>query len=94
MSEFGFQSFPSYETLRHINQSETIDLKTDAIKSHQKHSRGFQLIEEYMQRDYNIPTNDEDYAYISQLLQAKGITMGIEAHRRAKPYNMGTLFGN
>ncbi len=92
MSEFGFQSFPSYETIRYINQSETIDLKTDAIKSHQKHSRGFQLIEEYMQRDYNIPTNDEDYAYVSQLLQAKGITMGIEAHRRDKPYNMGTLF--
>jgi beta-mannosidase len=92
MSEYGFQSFPSYETLRHINQSDTIDLKTDAIQSHQKHSRGFQLIKEYMQRDYTIPTNDADYAYVSQLLQAKGITMGIEAHRRAKPYNMGTLF--
>jgi beta-mannosidase len=92
MSEYGFQSFPSYETLRYINQSETIDLKTAAIKSHQKHSRGFQLIEEYMERDYTIPTNDADYAYVSQLLQAKGITMGIEAHRRAKPYNMGTLY--
>jgi len=92
MSEYGFQSFPSYETLRHINQSETIDLKTAAIQSHQKHSRGFQLMKEYMQRDYNIPTNDADYAYVSQLVQAKGITMGIEAHRRAKPYNMGTLF--
>ena len=92
MSEFGFQSFPSYEALRYINQSENIDLKTDAIKSHQKHSRGFQLIKEYMQRDYNIPTNDEDYAYVSQLVQAKGITMGLEAHRRAKPYNMGTLY--
>jgi beta-mannosidase len=92
MSEFGFQSFPSYEALRYINQSENIDLKTDAIKSHQKHSRGFQLIKEYMQRDYNVPTNDEDYAYVSQLLQAKGITMGLEAHRRAKPYNMGTLY--
>ena len=92
MSEFGFQSLPSYETLRYINQSDNIDLKTDAIKSHQKHSRGFQLIKEYMQRDYTIPTNDEDYAYVSQLLQAKGITMGLEAHRRAKPYNMGTLY--
>jgi beta-mannosidase len=92
ISEYGFQSFPSYETLRYINQSETIDLKTAAIKSHQKHSRGFQLIQEYMERDYTIPTNDADYAYVSQLLQAKGITMGIEAHRREKPYNMGTLY--
>ncbi|WKD87026.1 Exo-beta-D-glucosaminidase [Polaribacter huanghezhanensis] len=92
MSEFGFQSFPSYEAINYINQKEEVDLKTDGIKSHQKHSRGFQLIDEYMLRDYNIPTSDEDYVYISQLLQAKGIVMGIEAHRRAKPYNMGTLF--
>ncbi len=92
MSEFGFQSFPSNAVLNYINQSEQIDLQTEAIQSHQKHSRGFQLINDYMQRDYKIPTNDADYTYVSQLVQAKGITMGIEAHRRAKPYNMGTLY--
>jgi beta-mannosidase len=92
MSEFGFQSFPSNQVLQHINQTEHIDLKTDAMKMHQKHHRGFQLIDEYMKRDYKVPTNDADYAYVSQLVQAKGITMGIEAHRRAKPYNMGTLY--
>ena len=92
MSEFGFQSFPSFETINYLNQNDTIHLKTDAIKSHQKHARGFQLIDEYMKRDYTIPTNDEDYVYVSQLLQAKGIVMGIEAQRRAKPYNMGTLY--
>ena len=92
MSEFGFQSFPSYKVINYINLKDTIDLKTDAIKSHQKHSRGFQLIDDYMKRDYKIPINDEDYAYVSQLVQAKGIVMGIEAHRRAKPTNMGTLY--
>lgn len=92
MSEFGFQSFPSYEAIRYINQNDTISLKSDAMKTHQKHTRGFKLIDEYMQRDYKKPISDEDYAYVSQLVQAKGITMGIEAHRRAKPYNMGTLY--
>ena len=92
MSEFGFQSFPSFETLKYINQSDSISLKTTAVKSHQKHVRGFQLIDDYMARDYNVPKNDEDYVYVSQLLQAKGIVMGIEAQRRAKPYNMGTLY--
>lgn len=92
MSEFGFQSFPSYEVLNYINQKDTINLKTDAIQSHQKHVRGFQLINEYMARDYAIPSNDENYVYVSQLLQAKGIVTGIEAHRRAKPRNMGTLY--
>jgi len=92
MSEFGFQSFPSYKTIQFINQQDSVQIKTAAITSHQKHARGFDLIDEYMKRDYNIPTNDEDYVYISQLLQAKGIVMGIEAHRRAKPYNMGSLY--
>jgi beta-mannosidase len=92
MSEFGFQSFPSFETLKYINQSDEVDLKTTAIKSHQKHAKGFQLMDTYMARDYRNTTNDEDYVYVSQLVQAKGIVMGIEAHRRAKPYNMGTLY--
>jgi beta-mannosidase len=92
MSEFGFQSFPSFETIKYINQKDSINLQTAAIKSHQKHAKGFQLIAEYMKRNYNIPTNDDDYLYVSQLLQAKGVVMGIEAHRRAKPTNMGTLY--
>jgi beta-mannosidase len=92
MSEFGFQSFPSFETINYINQTDTVNLNTKAMKSHQKHARGSQLIAEYMERAYNLPKNDEDYVYISQLLQARGVVMGIEAHRRAKPTNMGTLY--
>ena len=92
MSEFGFQSFPSYETIRYINQNDSIEITSDSFKNHQKHSRGFQIIEDYMERDFPIPDNAEDYVYMSQLLQAYGITKGIEAQRRAKPYNMGTLF--
>ena len=92
MSEFGFQSFPSYDVMNFINQEEELTLMTPNWKSHQKHSRGLKLIFDYMKRDYNVPINDEDYIYVSQLLQAKGIVMGIEAHRRAKPINMGTLY--
>jgi beta-mannosidase len=41
---------------------------------------------------YPIPKNAEDYIYVSQLVQAYGITKAIHAHRRAKPYNMGSLY--
>ena len=92
MSEFGFQSFPSYEAIRYINQSDSIEITSEGFKNHQKHVRGFQLIDEYMKRDFPVPDHPEDYVYVSQLLQAHGITKGIEAHRRAKPYNMGTLY--
>ena len=92
MSEFGFQSFPSADVMKFINQSDDIQIDTKAIRSHQKHHRGFELIYLYMGRDYLIPDNDEDYIFLSQLVQARGMRIGIEAHRRAKPYNMGTLY--
>ncbi|MCK0109171.1 glycoside hydrolase family 2 protein [Flavobacteriaceae bacterium S0825] len=92
MSEFGMQSFPSYEVINYINQSDSLEITSEGFKNHQKHVRGFQLIDEYMQRDFPVPTQAEDYVYMSQVVQAYGITKGLEAQRRAKPYNMGTLF--
>ena len=92
MSEFGFQSFPSFEAIQYFTEQDSIDISHPAFMTHQKHKRGFQLIHEYMARDYPIPKSDEDYVYVSQLLQAFGIAKGIHAHRRAKPYNMGTLY--
>jgi len=92
MSEFGFQSFPSYEAINFINQNDSIDISAESFQSHQKHSRGYQLIRDYMARDFPVPENDDDYVYMSQVLQAYGITKGIEAQRRKKPYNMGTLY--
>ncbi|MCC1482979.1 beta-mannosidase [Winogradskyella immobilis] len=92
MSEFGFQSFPSYEAIKYINQNDSISITSKAFQTHQKHSRGFSIIKNYMERDYPIPDKDEDYVYMSQLVQAHGLVMGFEAQRRAKPYNMGTLY--
>ena len=92
MSEFGFQSFPSYEAIRYFTTLDSLYLNDPAVAAHQKHLRGFQLIKDYMSRDFPVPENDEDYVYVSQLLQAYGITKGIRAHRRAKPYNMGSLY--
>jgi beta-mannosidase len=62
------------------------------MKAHQKHPTGYEIIDEYLLRDYKKPKDFESYAYVSQLLQAKGILMGIEAHRRAKPACMGTMY--
>ena len=92
MSEFGFQAFPSYETIKFINNNDSIDINSPAFKTHQKHQIGFERIKEYMEHDFPMPDNAEDYVYMSQLLQANGIGKGIEAHRRSRPYNMGSLY--
>lgn len=92
MSEFGFQSYPTYETIKYATQNDSIAMDSLAFALHQKHARGAELINEYMKRDFPIPSNFEDYVYMSQVLQAYGITKGMEAHRRAKPYNMGSMY--
>lgn len=90
MSEYGFQGMPDVKTFNSFTSD--LNLKSDAVKSHQKHPTGYETINEYMARDYSIPTRFEDYVYVSQLLQADGMKTAIEAHRRAKPYCMGTLY--
>lgn len=92
MSEFGFQGFPPTKTFDSILNHTDKYLYSPTLKTHQKHPRGFEIIHSYMQRDYKIPENFEDYVYISQLLQANGVGKALEAHRRAMPYCMGTLY--
>jgi len=92
MSEYGFQSLPELETIRTYTLPEDRNMESAVMKSHQKHPTGNQLIKMYMERDYKIPKDFESFIYVSQVLQADGIKLAIEAHRRAKPYCMGTLF--
>jgi beta-mannosidase len=92
MSEYGFQSMPTIETLQKVVSKNDLSLTSEAIKNHQKHPTGYETINEYMARDYRIPKDFEDYCYVSQLLQADGMKTAMEAHRRAKPYCMGTLY--
>ncbi|KFF14660.1 beta-mannosidase [Chryseobacterium soli] len=93
MSEYGFQGMPTIETTKSMfSGNPDLNLQNTTIKAHEKHARGWEIINEYMQRDYKIPTDFVQYNYVSQLLQARGTQIAIEAHRRSKPYNMGTLY--
>ncbi len=92
VSEFGFQSFPSMNCLQQYLKPNELYLYSPALKVHQKHPTGFETIQTYLKRDYDTTINFENYVYLSQLLQAKGMSTAIEAHRRAKPYCMGTMY--
>ncbi|WP_378105889.1 glycoside hydrolase family 2 protein [Chryseobacterium sp. sg2396] len=92
-SEYGFQGMPTLETTKSMFSGKPdLSLQNPVIKAHEKHSRGWEIIENYMKRDYIVPKDFVKYNYVSQLLQARGMQIAIEAHRRAKPYNMGTLY--
>jgi len=92
MSEFGFQSFPPIETVRLFVPYGDLSIDSESMLAHQKHPRGNHIISTYMEREFGIPEDFEKFIYISQLLQAGGLKTAVEAHRRAKPYCMGSLY--
>lgn len=92
MSEYGFQGMPDLKTFETFAKTTELNLTSESVKAHQKHPTGFETIQTYMERDYKVPTSFEDYIYVSQILQARGFKIAIEAHRSAMPYCMGSLY--
>ena len=103
-SEFGYQAYPDLSTLLAISP----DLDDDVIQAHQKHNRGEALIQKHIgryvisteaKRNGEISNESDEISrqarndvYWSQLSQAYGIGLAIEAQRAAKPRSMGTLY--
>ena len=92
MSEYGFQSFPEISTVEKYATPEDYDIFSEVMKSHQRSSIGNGTIEYYMLKEYKKPKDFESFLYVNHVLQAEGIKFGLEGHRRAKPYCMGSLY--
>lgn len=93
MSEYGFQSFPEFETVKtYTAEEDRKSIETSVMLAHQRHPRGNQLVRAYMLREYNEPKDFESFLYVSQVLQAEGIKIGAEHFRRIMPRNMGSLY--
>ena len=92
MSEYGFQSFPEIATIRKYALPEDYNIFSEVMKSHQRSSIGNGTIEYYMLQEYKHPKDFESFLYVGQVLQAEGIKFGLEGHRRAMPFNMGSLY--
>ena len=106
-SEYGYQSYPDINTLKAaagdnaefkaLCDYEGDDLysmikKNAFLAAHQKHVRGTRQINDFIERYFPKAHTFEEYVNLSQRSQAYGMEIAIEAHRTAKPYNMGTLF--
>lgn len=91
MSEYGFQAFPEMKTIRMFASPEDYELESPVMNAHQKASIGNFLIKKTMALYYKVPEKFEDLIYAGLILQGQGMRHGIEAHRRHRPYCMGSL---
>ncbi|WOD43875.1 beta-mannosidase [Hwangdonia lutea] len=92
MSEYGFQSFPEFSTVKKYTVPSDWDIESEVMAAHQRSGIGNLRIKQYMESHYKDPKDFESFLYVSQLLQAKGIKEAIEAHRRNMPFCMGSLY--
>lgn len=91
LSEVGFQSYPSMKTVKAFCTQEDMRPDSPVMYAHQKCKNGNETIEEYMGRDYTVPTNFEDYVYLSQLMAAEIMKFTAETYRRQSAFNRGTI---
>ena len=100
MSEYGFQAYPCMETIRSFCPDYDMKVGSRTMLMHQKAyddetrdpNYGDNMMLKYMNGYYKVPEAFEDFIYLSQYQQAEAVKVAMEAHRRAKPYCMGTLF--
>ncbi|MCK7557617.1 hypothetical protein MKQ70_22460 [Chitinophaga sedimenti] len=93
MSEYGFQSFPDLHSVRRFANESDYNINSFVMQAHQRSTtRGNAAIRTYMLYYYKEPASFASFLYVNHVLQAEGIKIAIEAHRRAMPYCMGTLY--
>ncbi|OUM94627.1 MAG: beta-galactosidase [Thermobacillus sp. ZCTH02-B1] len=92
MSEYGFQSFPEERTVRSYAREHELELLSDVMLSHQRHPSGNRLIKQYQTMYLPEPKDFVSFLSVSQVLQGEAMKFAIEAHRRRKPFCMGSLY--
>lgn len=93
-SEYGFQSFPEFCSVKkYAPEPRDWSIGSEVMMAHQRGgAHANELIETYLENEYRKPRSFEDFLYMNQVLQGDAIKTAMEAHRRDKPYCMGTLF--
>jgi len=91
-AEYGFQSFPEFNTLSSFSEKKDWDIDSEVMKFHQKSYVGNEMIMKHATKLYGAPKDFEEFVYFSQLTQAKAVSMAIAAHRVDSPRCGGTLY--
>jgi len=84
VSEFGFQSLPSLETIRTFAQEPDWNMTSYVMEHHQRNAAGNSKIITYLIDHFRMPKDFTSLVYLTQLLQAEAVRTGVEYWRRNK----------
>ncbi|MGQ9778875.1 MAG: beta-mannosidase [Bacillota bacterium] len=91
VSEFGFQSIPSVETLLTVMKPEDLNPSSPMMDYRQRSRNGNQIIVAQMMHEYRLPSDFAGFVYLSQVQQAAGMKLACEHWRRSRFVTMGTI---
>lgn len=93
VSEFGFQSFPCFSTVKTFTDDEKDwNIFSYIMERHQRNGSANGKIMNYMQQTYLYPSSFALVLYASQMLQADAIRYGVEHFRRNRGRCMGAVY--
>ncbi len=92
VSEFGFQSFPNFRTVKDMAAPHNINPGSPEIEHHQRKSGWNALLIDYICANFRLPSSMEHICYLTQLNQALAMKTAVEHWRRSKPWTMGALY--
>lgn len=93
VSEYGFESLPSMETMDTFTPpQDRASTAASIMTSYEKDADEYDSIHDYMLQYYGEPKNFASLLYGSQILQAEYTKLVAEHLRRDRPRTMGSLF--
>jgi len=92
MSEFGFQSLPPLETVRTYADEADWNMTSYIMEHHQRSEKGNGLIIAQMTDRFRMPKDFASLVYLSMVLQAEAIRIGVEHWRRNMHRVGGALY--
>lgn len=91
-SEHGFQAWPDKKVVYQFTLPEDREVYSTVMKAHNKAMIGNSVLDKYIKMYYHIPKDFDSYLYLTQVLQAQCMKLGLETHRRWMPFTMGSLY--
>jgi beta-mannosidase len=91
VAEFGYQAPPAYATLRRALTDEPLAPDSPGMAHHQKAADGDAKLQRGLDAHLPAPVDFDDWHYLTQLNQARAITLGVEHFRALRPVCMGSI---
>ncbi len=91
VGEFGYQAPPAWATLRRAISDEPLAHDSPGMAHHQKAVGGDEKLQRGLDLHMPPPQDFDDWHYLTQVVQARALSCGIEHFRSLRPECMGTI---